>query len=405
MPFMPMSKSSNGMFSHPRSNGLKRKICVVVTARPSYSRIRTALKAIQADPELELQLVAASSAILDRYGNAVRYMEQDGFEIASRVYMVVEGENLATMAKTTGLGLLELATAFDNLKPDVVVTIADRYETIATAIAASYMNIPLAHVQGGEITGTIDEKVRHAVTKLADIHLVSTQKAAENIIRMGEDPSSVYVTGCPSIDIAASVLKSPAINFDPFAKYKGVGAIFDMQSDYLVVMQHPVTTEYEQARAQVVETLHAVRDIGLPTFWFWPNVDAGSDGTSKGIRMFRENEHPTDIHFFKNMESEDFLRLIYNCRCLVGNSSVGIREASFLGIPTVNIGTREAGRERGKNVVDVEYDRSQIKSAIEKQLSNGRYASDTLYGAGDSGRQMAHILKTVPLKFEKRLTY
>ncbi|MFN8400357.1 MAG: UDP-N-acetylglucosamine 2-epimerase [Anaerolineales bacterium] len=384
---------------------MKRKICVVVTARPSYSRIRTALKAIKTDPELELQLVAASSAILDRYGNAVRYMEQDGFEIASRVYMVVEGENLTTMAKTTGLGLLELATAFDNLKPDIVVTIADRYETIATAIAASYMNIPLAHVQGGEITGTIDEKVRHAVTKLADIHLVSTPKAAENVIRMGEDPASVYVTGCPSIDIAASVLNSPAINFDPFAKYKGVGAIFDMQSDYLVVMQHPVTTEYEQARAQVVETLHAVRDIGLPTFWFWPNVDAGSDGTSKGIRMFRENERPTDIHFFKNMESEDFLRLIYNCRCLIGNSSVGIREASFLGIPTVNIGTREAGRERGRNVVDVEYDRGQIKSAIETQLSNGRYDSDTLYGTGDSGRQMAHILKTVPLKFEKRLTY
>lgn len=384
---------------------MKRKICVVVTARPSYSRIRTALKAIKADPELELQLVAASSAILDRYGNAVRYMEQDGFEIASRVYMVVEGENLTTMAKTTGLGLLELATAFDNLKPDIVVTIADRYETIATAIAASYMNIPLAHVQGGEITGTIDEKVRHAVTKLADIHLVSTKKAAENVIRMGEDPTSVYVTGCPSIDIAASVLKLPEINFDPFAKYKGVGAIFDMQSDYLVVMQHPVTTEYEQARTQVVETLHAVRDIGLPTFWFWPNVDAGSDGTSKGIRMFRENERPTDIHFFKNMESEDFLRLIYNCRCLIGNSSVGIREASFLGIPTVNIGTREAGRERGRNVVDVGYDRSQIKSAIETQLSNGRYDSDTLYGAGDSGRQMAHILKTVPLKFEKRLTY
>jgi UDP-hydrolysing UDP-N-acetyl-D-glucosamine 2-epimerase len=384
---------------------LKRKICVVVTARPSYSRIRTTLKAIQADPDLELQLVAASSALLDRYGNAVRYMEQDGFEIASRVYMVVEGENLATMAKTTGLGLLELATAFDNLKPDVVVTIADRYETIATAIAASYMNIPLAHVQGGEITGTIDEKVRHAVTKLADIHLVSTQKAAENVIRMGEDPASVYVTGCPSIDIAASILESPAVDFDPFAKYKGVGAIFDMQSDYLVVMQHPVTTEYEQARAQVVETLHAVRDIGLPTFWFWPNVDAGSDGTSKGIRMFRENERPTDIHFFKNMESEDFLRLIYNCRCLVGNSSVGIREASFLGIPTVNIGTREAGRERGKNVVDVEYDRSQIKSAIEAQVANGRYASDSLYGSGNAGSRMAHILKTAPLKFEKRLTY
>ncbi len=384
---------------------MKRKICVVVTARPSYSRIRTALHAIKADPNLELQLVAAASTLLDRYGNAVRYMEQDGFEIASRVHMVVEGENLVTMAKTTGLGLLELATAFDNLKPDIVVTIADRYETIATAIAASYMNIPLAHIQGGEITGTIDEKVRHAVTKLADIHLVSTRKAAENVIRMGEQPASVYITGCPSIDIAATVLDNPSISFDPFAKYKGVGELFDLKTDYLVVMQHPVTTEHEQARAQVMETLHAVHEIGLPTFWFWPNVDAGSDGTSRGIRQFRELERQSKIHFFKNMEPEDFLRLVHNSRCLVGNSSVGIREASFLGVPTVNVGTREAGRERGANVLDVDYDKAQIKSAIQKQLANGHYPSDTLYGNGGSGRRIAEILRVVPLKFEKRLTY
>jgi len=385
---------------------MKRKICVVVTARPSYSRIRTALQAIKADPNLELQLVAAASTLLDQYGNAVRYMEQDGFEIASKVYMVVEGENLTTMAKTTGLGLLELATTFDNLKPDMVVTIADRYETIATAIAASYMNIPLVHIQGGEITGTIDEKVRHAVTKLADIHLVSTKKASENVIRMGENPDSVFITGCPSIDIAANVLNNPAIDFDPFAKYKGVGSVFDVQNkDYLVVMQHPVTTEYEQARTQILETLYAVKEIGLPAFWFWPNVDAGSDGTSKGIRMFRENERPTNIHFFKNMESEDFLRLVYNSRCLVGNSSVGIRETSFLGVPTVNVGTREAGRERGSNVLDVDYNRVQIQEAVRKQVSNGRYPSDPLYGKGDAGQQIAKILAEVSLRSEKRLSY
>lgn len=385
--------------------GSKRKVCVVVTARPSYSRIRTALWAIQSHPDLELQLVAAASTLLDQYGGAIRNMERDGFKVASKVYMVVEGENLTTMAKTTGLGLLELATAFDNLKPDVVVTIADRYETIATGIAASYMNIPLAHVQGGEVTGTIDEKVRHAVTKLADIHLVSTNKAAENVIRMGEDPTSVFVTGCPSIDIAAGILKSPALNFDPFSKYKGVGVEFDFKREYLVVMQHPVTTEYERSRAQITETLRAVKEVGLPTFWFWPNVDAGSDGTSKGIRVFRELEHPTNIHFFKNMEPEDFLRLIYNSCCLIGNSSVGIRESSYLGIPTVNIGTREVGRERGENVLDVGYEKDAIMRAIQAQIANGRYRSDTLYGSGDAGRKIADILASVPLKFEKRLTY
>lgn len=385
---------------------MKRKICVVVTARPSYSRIRTALHAVKANPNLELQLVAAASTLLDQYGNAIRYMEQDGFEISSKVYMVVEGENLTTMAKTTGLGLLELATTFDNLKPDLVVTIGDRYETIATAIGASYMNIPLVHVQGGEITGTIDEKVRHAVTKLSDIHLVSTKKAAENVIRMGENPDSVFITGCPSIDLAANVLEKPAIDFDPFEKYKGVGSVFDVRNrEYLVVMQHPVTTEYEQARAQILETLHAVKQIGLPAFWFWPNVDAGSDGTSKGIRMFRENERPENIHFFKNMESEDFLRLVYNSRCIVGNSSVGIRETSFLGVPSVNIGTREAGRERGSNVLDVDYDRDRIVEAVKKQVSNGRYPSDPLYGRGDAGKRIAQILAEVSLRSEKRLFY
>lgn len=179
-----------------------------------------------------------------------------------------------------------------------------------------------------------------------------------------------------------------------------------MQKDgYLVVMQHPVTTEYDQARAQIEETLYAVKEIGLPAFWFWPNVDAGSDGTSKGIRMFREIEKTSNIHFFRNTESEDFLRLVYNSRCIVGNSSVGIRETSFLGVPSVNIGTREAGRERGSNVLDVDYDRVQIKEAVEKQLSNGRYPSDPLYGRGNAGLQIADILANVSPRSEKRLTY
>src|SRR5688500_9468458 len=278
---------------------MRRKICVVVTARPSYSRIRTALKAIQEHPDLELQLVVAASALLERYGSAIHAIEHDGFTPAARVYMVLEGENLVTSAKSTGLGLVELATVFDNLQPDAVVTVADRYETLATAVAASYMNIPVVHVQGGEVTGSIDEKVRHAVTKLANLHLVSTEMARERVIRLGEDPDTVVLTGCPSIDIAADVAASPALDFDPFAKYGGVGPRGDPSKRYLVVMQHPVTTEYEEARHQVDETLYALKDSPLPVLWFWPNVDAGSDGTSKGIRVFREREQPGNFHFFR----------------------------------------------------------------------------------------------------------
>lgn len=382
---------------------MPRKVCVVVTARPSYSRIKTALRAIQEEPGLELQLVVAASALLDRYGTAVQYMEQDGFDIAARVYMVLEGENPASMAKTTGLGLLELATAFDNLKPDVVVTIADRYETLATAVAASYMNIPVAHVQGGEVTGSIDEKVRHAVTKLSNLHFVATKKAAQRVLQMGEERSTVFVTGCPSIDLAAEVLRDPTLNFDPFEKYGGVGERPDLSNGYLVVMQHPVTTEYDQARRHVLETLAAVENAGVPTLWFWPNVDAGSDGTSNGIRSFRERHTPAKIHFFKNMAPTDFLRLLLNARCLIGNSSVGIRESSFLGIPVVNIGSRQAGRERAANVIDVGYDRTQISDAIERHGRNGHYEHNNLYGDGKAGERIAGILTTAPLQIEKRL--
>ena len=383
----------------------KRRICVLVTARPSYSRIRSALTAIQAHPDLELQLVVAASALLERYGNAIDAIEHDGFVPAARVYMVLEGENLVTSAKSTGLGLVELATVFDNLKPDAVVTVADRYETLATAVAASYMNIPVVHVQGGEVTGSIDEKVRHAVTKLANLHLVSTALARERVIKLGEEPDTVVLTGCPSIDIAAGVAVRPELDFDPFERYGGVGPREDLSKGYLVVMQHPVTTEYDEARKQVDETLYAVKDIGLPVLWFWPNVDAGSDGTSKGIRVFREKETPGNFHFFRNMFPEDFLRLLCRATAIVGNSSVAIRECSFLGVPAVNIGTRQLGRERGRNVIDVNHDCGAIAGAIRDHIRRDRPEPDRLYGDGHSGTRIADTLARSELRIEKRLTY
>lgn len=384
---------------------MARNVCVAVTARPSYSRIKSALRAIDDHPDLNLQLVVGASALLHRYGDTIDYIERDGFDISARVYMVVEGENPIASAKSTGLGLVELATIMDNLKPDVVITIADRYETLATAVAASYMNLPVAHVQGGEVTGSIDEKVRHAVTKLSNIHFVATEKAAERVERMGEDAKTIFVTGCPSIDLAASILGSPKLDYDPFIRYGGVGDTFDLSQGYLVIMQHPVTTEYEEARQQVTETLFAVYNSDLPAFWFWPNVDAGSDGTSKGIRVFREQNHTANIHFFRNMSPEDFLRLVYNSRVVVGNSSVGIRECSFLGVPVVNIGSRQAGRERGPNVVDVESDREQILAAIQQQFEHGNFPQETIYGDGKAGERIADLLTSVPLSFEKRLMY
>ena len=383
----------------------KRKICVVVTARPSYSRIKTALTAIQNHPDLELQLVIAGSALLDRYGNAVDFIEKDGFPIAAKVFMVLEGENPTTMAKTTGLGLMELTNVFYNLKPDAVLTIADRFETIATSIAAAYQNIPLVHVQGGEVTGSIDEKVRHSNTKLADLHLVSSDDARERVIKLGEDPSKVLNTGCPSIDLAKDISNSPHLDFDPIEKYGGVGEKLDWKTGYIVVMQHPVTTEYKESKKHITETLRAIKELDYPTFWFWPNVDAGSDGTSNGIRTFRELEKPENIHFFKNMDPIDFLKLLKNSKALIGNSSAGIRECSYLGVPVINIGNRQHRRCRAENVVDVNYDRQEILEAVKKVIKNGHFPSSGIYGDGNSGEKIAKILATTDLTFSKTITY
>lgn len=382
-----------------------RKIACVITSRASYARIKTALQAINNHPELELQLIAAASVLLEKYGTAVNVIEKDGLNTAERVYMIVEGENPVTMAKSVGLGIIEITTALDNLKPDLVITIADRFETIATAIAASYLNIPLVHIQGGEVTGSIDERVRHSITKLSDYHLVSNSTALERVIKMGEDAERVFITGCPSIDLAHKVMLEPQIGFDPFQKYGGVGAALDIQKPYIVLLQHPVTTEYVMAKEQMWSTLTAVYNTGIQCMVFWPNVDAGSDGTSKAIRTFRERYRDNTMHFFKNMSPEDFLRILINSSCIVGNSSVAIRECSFMGVPAVNIGSRQQGRERGKNVMDVDYDTGRITDAVKRQVSNGKYKGENIYGDGRAGDKIADLLASISLTQKTRLAY
>lgn len=383
----------------------KRKIAVVITARPSYSRVKTVLTAIKEHPELQLQLIVAASALLDRYGSAVNYIEKDGFEIAAKVFNVLEGENLTAAAKTTGIGILELSTVFDNLKPDIVVTVADRFETMATAIAASYMNIPLAHIQGGEVTGNIDEKVRHAITKLSDYHFVASENAKNRVIQLGENPEMVFNTGCPSIDIAKQVLKNDQLTFNPYDKYGGVGSKPNLDNGYIVVMQHPVTNEYQDSRKHIEATLRAIQKMNLPTLWFWPNVDAGADGTSTGIRSFREKYALQNVHFFKNMEGDDFLNLLNCSICLIGNSSVGIRECSYLGVPAINIGTRQNRRDRGQNSSDVSYNEDEIINALKNILVKTERSKSEVYGGGNAGKKIAELLHSLPLQFHKTIMY
>lgn len=382
-----------------------KRICVVVTARASYARVKSVLRAIDESSELELFLVVSASLLLEKYGNAVDVIEKEGFRVDKKVYMVVEGENPTTMAKTVGIGIMELATIFDNSKPDIVISIADRYETISTAIAASYLNIPVAHVQGGEVTGSIDEKVRHAVTKFSSLHFVSNESAANRVKLMGEDPETVFITGCPSIDLAKEVMDNyDFMNTDfMFSKYGGVGDTVDIDKDFIIAMQHPVTTEFSDAHLHMEETLDAIYESKMPALIFWPNVDAGSDSISKSIRKFRELRDLKDIHFYKNFEPRDFYALLLKSKCLIGNSSVGIRECSFLGVPVVNVGNRQRGRDQGPNVINVGYSRNEIQKALISHLQNtSRYPISNLYGDGGAGKKIAHILETTTPCVEKK---
>jgi len=368
----------------------KKKVCVVVNSRANYGRIKSFLSAVKKHPALELQLIVGASAMLYRFGSVIDIIREDGFDPVSVVYSILEGETTATMAKSTGMGILEMATQFENLKPDVVLTVADRFDTLATAVAASYMNIPLAHTQGGELTGSIDESVRHAITKLSHIHFPATERAAQIIEQMGENPASIFITGCPAMDLASRVCKENSE--DLFQKYGGTGKKLDWNKPFIVVLQHPVTTEYGDAFRQTKQSLEALKRTGIQTAWFWPNVDAGSDTVSKALRMFIAQNENAPFHFYRNFSPEDYVRLINYCSCIVGNSSSGIREGSFLGTPCVNIGSRQNQRERGGNVIDVAYDADAIYKAVLAQVEHGKYPSSNLYGDGNAGEKIADLL-------------
>jgi UDP-hydrolysing UDP-N-acetyl-D-glucosamine 2-epimerase len=276
---------------------------------------------------------------------------------------------------------------------------------MATTLAAAYMNIPVAHTMGGEVSGTIDESIRHAVTKFAHIHFPASAGARERIIRLGERPEHVHLVGCPRIDLVAEILGSRAAATDDWLLGQGVGEHLDLSRAFLLVSQHPVTTEYGVGEAQIVETLAAVRDVGLPAIVLWPNADAGSEDIARGIRKLREQGLAHNMRFYKNLAIDTYVGLMARAACLVGNSSSGIREGAYIGTPVVNIGTRQAGRERGHNVIDAPHQRAAIVAAVGRQIAHGHYAVDPIYGDGQAGTRIAAILATESVSIQKQITY
>ncbi len=385
---------------------MKRKICVFLGGRANYSSIKSAMRAIKEHPGLELQVILAGQGLTDKFGDLEGILYNDGFPIDEKVHMLVAGDKPISMVKTAGLGLLGISDALDHLRPDFLIVVGDRYEVMAATIAAAYMNIRIAHTMGGEVTGTIDESIRHAITKFAHVHFPANKEAEERIIRLGEPKENVFTVGCPRVDHVAELLKKdPSMPLEMYTEFGGVGPEFDLTEPFLLLSQHPVTTEYSEAKAQITETIKAAVRTGLNILILWPNADAGTESLSTGIRQYREENPGAKIHAFKNLPADIYTRLMKNTACLVGNSSSGIREGAYIGTPCVNIGSRQNGRERGKNVIDSAPVENEIYEAITKQISHGPYGSEPIYGDGHAGERIADILSKVEVEVQKRIVY
>jgi len=352
------------------------KITTVLVDRANYGRLKPILEVMRDESGIELNLVCTGTMLLDRFGMAIELVKNDGFDVSEEIYIELEGSVPSTMAKSIGLAIIELSNVFQKQSPDFVLIIGDRSEALGAAIAAVYQNLCLIHIQGGEITGSIDESARHAITKLAHYHFPSTRKAADNIIRMGESRKNVFMLGCPSVDV---VTQTPS-QIDTESLNLGVGPDLDFSKEYILILFHPVTTEYQNSELQMIEVLEAVKTFNKQILLIWPNIDAGSDGVSQAIRRFRENNSDIKFHAYKNFEAEDYIPILQNTLCAVGNSSSFIRDASFIGTPVVLVGSRQDGRERSDSVIRVETKKDEILFAIKKQISHGKYDKEHIYG-------------------------
>ena len=380
----------------------KRKICVVLVDRANYGRLRPVMKAIHGDRALELQTICAGTTLLERFGQAEKVVACDGFTIDGRVFLEVEGSVPVTMAKSVGLGIIEFASEFQRLNPDIVLIIGDRYEALAATIAAAYMNFPVAHIQGGEISGSIDESARHAITKFSHLHFAATERAADYIRQMGENPDYVFNVGCPSGDYIIPLnadLPSNALT------KVGVGCAIDLSKPFFLVILHPVTTEFDKQRDHAEELIKALHNLAHPTIWIWPNVDAGADCISKALRIYREHNNCAWLHLIKNLDPLSYQKTLKLAACAIGNSSSFVRDSTFSGTPVVLVGDRQSGREHGVNLISCAAKAGNIVEAIRQQLKSGRYPPDKLYGKGDASDKIVRELKSFRPYNQKRLHY
>jgi UDP-hydrolysing UDP-N-acetyl-D-glucosamine 2-epimerase len=377
-----------------------RKILAVLVDRANYGRMKPVLTSLHNDPDIDLEVLCTGTMLLPRFGNVVKIVEDDGFKVTSKVYMEIEGSNPTTMSKSIGLGIVQFSTEFDRINPDFILLIGDRYEALSASISAAYMNLPIAHIQGGEVSGSIDESCRHAITKFSHLHFPSTQRAADYIVKMGEEAESVFNVGCPVGDYILSLPNDLSCE----DLIGGIGNPIDPSKPYLLVIFHPVTTHID-TRFEVEEILEALNSIGMQTIWLWPNVDAGSDRISSAIRAFREKNDTSWLYLVKNFKPETFQKVLKGAACAVGNSSSFIRDSTFSGVPVVLVGDRQVGRERGSNLIESKFDSQDIYNKVRHQIEHGPYEGCQVYGDGNASERITKIIKEFEPNIQKTISY
>ena len=386
------------------SGNSKRRICFPITSRAYYGRSQLLIRKLHQHPAIELQLMLGGSILLDKYSRHIADdIKEGGFAISASLFNVIEGGNHVAMAKTACLTALEVTNTLYTSDPDVVVICGDRFEQLAIAMAAAYLNKTIAHIEGGDLTGSIDESVRHAITKLAHIHFVTNDDAKRRVLAMGEDPKYVFNAGSLDVErVACLDGEAAGITTQELSSY-GVGYDVDVAKPFLTVIQHPVTTEADN-KQHLETTFRALAALDMPIVWFWPNPDAGTGEMAETLRHFREHhEAATEkMRFITNVPVDAFNALLKQTACVVGNSSAGIKECSFLGTPVVDIGGRQQGRMSAENVVRTSYDADEVRAAVKAQLAHGRYAPSHIYFRPNTSQSMVDVLTSVDLYTQKR---
>jgi GDP/UDP-N,N'-diacetylbacillosamine 2-epimerase (hydrolysing) len=382
---------------------MKRKIAVITGTRADYGIFYHVLKEIEKHEALDLKLIACGMHLCPEFGMTINEIEKDGFEISDKFETILASDTGAAMAKSIGLSIISMAQSFERIKPDVVLILGDRGEMLAAATAAIHMNIPVAHIHGGEVTGTVDESVRHAITKLSHIHFPANEDSRARILKLGEREENVFVVGGPGLDY---------IKKTQFLSRSEMLSRFKLEDDKIFLLtQHPVTTERDMVEWQMRETLDAIVELGYQTIVSYPNSDNGGREIIKVIEEYRA-KYPF-LKVFRNLSQLEYLSFLDIAQVMIGNSSSGIIEAPSFKLPVVNIGSRQGGRLQAINIIDAAYGKESVKAGIDKAINGERFKEQlenctNPYGDGNASGKIAQILSEIVLDrklIQKRITY